>query len=115
MGTTVLDPGPPPVANLHLYAHCLRGVEGGVALLAINADRVASPSLDLRTTTQRYTLTALNLTDIKVRMNGNELRLGDHDELPVLESTPEKSGRVSFAPVSITFLAIPDAHNPACQ
>ncbi len=55
------------------------------------------------------------LTDIRVQMNGSELRLGGHDELPVLESTPEKSGRVSFAPVSITFLAIPDAHNPACN
>jgi hypothetical protein len=115
MGTTVLDPGPSPAASLHLYAHCLRGVEGGVALLAINADRVASASLDLPATTERYTLTADNLTDSRVQMNGSELKLGDHDELPVLEGKPEKSGRVSFAPVSITFLAIPDAHNPACQ
>jgi len=115
MGTTVLDPGPSPAASLHLYAHCLRGGEGGVALLAINADRVASPWLDLPMRTQRYTLTAHDLTDIRVQMNGSELRLGDHDELPVLESTPEKLGRVSFAPVSISFLAIPDAHNPACQ
>src|ERR1700674_3498786 len=58
MGTTVLDPGPSPAASLHLYAHCLRGGEGGVALLAINADRVASASLDLPATTERYTLTA---------------------------------------------------------
>ena len=101
--------------HIPIYAHCLRGVEGGVALLAINADRVESPSLDLPATTQRYTLTAHNLTDSGVQMNGSELRLGDHDELPVLESKPEKSGRVSFAPVSITFLAIPDAHNLACQ
>ena len=40
MGTTVLDPGPSPAsANLHLYAHCLRDQPGGVALLAINADK----------------------------------------------------------------------------
>jgi len=115
MGTTVLDPGTSPAASLHLYAHCLRGGSGGVALLAINADRVASPSLDLPATTRRYTLTAHNLTDSSVQMNGSELGLGDHDELPVLEGKPEKSGRVSFAPVSITFLAIPDAHNRACQ
>ena len=115
MGTTVLDPGPSPAASLHLYAHCLRGVEGGVALLAINADRVASASLDLPATTERYTLTAHNLTDSSVQMNGSELRLGDHNELPMLEGKPENSGRVSFAPVSITFLAIADAHNRACQ
>jgi hypothetical protein len=115
MGMTVLDPGPSPAASLHLYAHCLRGGEGGIALLVINTDRVASPSLDLPLASQRYTLTAHNLADIRVQMNGSELSLGDHDELPMLKSRPEKSGRVSFAPVSITFLAIPDVHNPACQ
>jgi hypothetical protein len=115
MGTTVLDPGPSPAENLHLYAQCLRDVKGGVAILAINADRVASASLEVPLTAQRYTLTAQRLNDAKVRMNGRELRLGDHDALPALAGAPEKSDRVSFAPVSITFLAIPDAHNPACQ
>lgn len=115
MGTTVLDPGPPPIENLHLYAQCLRDVKGGVALLAINTDRAASASLVVPMTAQRYTLTAPALTDAKVRMNGRELRLGDQDALPVLASAPEKPGRVSFAAASITFLAIPDAHNLACQ
>lgn len=115
MGTTVLDPGPPPIENLHLYAQCLRDVKGGVALLAINTDRAASASLVVPMTAQRYTLTAPALTDAKVRMNGRELRLGDHDALPVLAGAPEKPGRVSFAAASITFLAIPDAHNLACQ
>ena len=47
MGTTVLDPGLSTASSLHLYAHCLRGQPGGVALLAINTDRSASQSLDL--------------------------------------------------------------------
>jgi len=115
IGTAVLDRGPSPAASLHLYAHCLRSGTGGAALLAINADRVASASLAFPMTTKRYTLTAHDPTDIRVRMNGSELRLGDHDALPALASAPEKSGRVSFAPVSIAFLAIPDGHNPACQ
>ena len=42
MGTTVLDAGPSPSENLHLYAQCLRGKPGGVTLLAINADREAA-------------------------------------------------------------------------
>jgi heparanase 1 len=115
MGTTVLDPGPSPAASLHLYAQCLRDVKGGVALLAINTDRAASASLEVPMTAQRYTLTAQTLTDAKVRMNGRELKLGDHDALPALAGAPEKPGRVSFAAASITFLAIADAHNPACQ
>ena len=39
MGTTVLDAGASSTPGLYLYAHCLRGKPGGVALLAINADR----------------------------------------------------------------------------
>ena len=42
MGTTVLDPGASPSPNLHLYAQCLRNHPGGVAVLAINADRTDS-------------------------------------------------------------------------
>jgi len=115
MGTTVLDPGPSPAASLHLYAHCLRGEQGGVALLAINLDRVGSQSLDLPTGAERYSVSAQSLTGKLVRLNGSELRLGPHDELPPLEGRLAKSGRVTFAPVSITFLAIPNAHNAACR
>ncbi|MGA7803618.1 hypothetical protein [Bradyrhizobium sp.] len=115
MGTTVLNPGPSPATSLHLYAQCLRGTQGGVALLAINTDRKASQFLDLPMTSQRYTLTARTLTDAKVQINSSDLALGDHDNVPTLEGSPEKAGRASFAPASITFLAIPDAHNQTCR
>jgi hypothetical protein len=39
MGTTVLHAGVPLREGLHVYAHCLRGSPGGVALLAINNSR----------------------------------------------------------------------------
>ena len=42
MDTKVLEPGVPIQSGLHLYAHCLRGTPGGVALLAINNDRAAA-------------------------------------------------------------------------
>jgi heparanase 1 len=114
IGTTVLDPGSSSVPGLYLYAHCLRDKRGGVALLAINTDRAASRSLDLPMTANRYTLTADNLTDASVRMNGRELKLGALDELPSLEGEPVASGRLDLAPASITFLAVADAVNPAC-
>jgi hypothetical protein len=53
-----------------LYAHCLRGVRGGVALLAINADKTNPYELSLPVKTTRYTLTAANLTDSAVELNG---------------------------------------------
>ena len=46
MGTTVLESGVPIQPGLHVYAHCLRGTPGGVALLAINTDKTASRTAD---------------------------------------------------------------------
>jgi heparanase len=114
MGTIVLDPGASQLPHLHLYAHCLRGKRGGVALLAINTDQADSPSLELSIPARRHDLTALNLTDTRVRMNGRELTLGARDELPSLEGEPVTAGRLDLAPASITFLSFADAANPAC-
>jgi hypothetical protein len=86
-----------------------------VALLAINTDRTESRVIDLPTGTERYTLTARNLSDTQVQLNGHDLELGVHDELPVFAGEPIQSGPVSFGPATITFLAIPGARNPACQ
>lgn len=115
MGTAVLDPGSSPAPGLHLYAHCLRGIAGGVAVLAINTDRSAAASLDVPVGAERYTLTAQNLEDARVRLNGVELQLGTGDALPQLAGVSAASGSISFAPASITFLAIPNAGNGSCK
>jgi hypothetical protein len=115
MGATVLDPGGADAPRLYLYAHCLREKPGGVALLAINADRTASAMLELPTAANRYALTAEHLTDASVRLNGNRLRLSAQDELPTLEAESIPPGRLDLSPASITFLAIPDAANPDCR
>jgi hypothetical protein len=115
MGTTVLDPGNAPATGLHLYAHCLRDKPGGVALLAINTDRAASTALELSMAAGRYALTADRLADTSVRLNGKELKLGAHDELPPLEAEPVPSGRLDLAPAGIIFLAMPHAANAACR
>ncbi len=115
MGTTVLNPGTSPAPSLHLYAQCLRDVPGGVALLAINADRTDSQSLEVPLSAERYTLTAKDLLDTHVELNGSELKLGAEDALPPLTGTPTNSGHIAFAPASITFLAVPKANNPSCR
>ena len=114
MGTTVLDPGPSP-EGLHLYAHSLRNHPGGVALLVINTSRTQEQSIDLPMPAERYTLTAPRLQDKEVQLNGRELQLQANDELPKLEGTRIPSGRVEFAPTTITFLAVPDAGNPSSR
>jgi heparanase len=115
MGTTVLDPGTLPVPQLHLYAHCLRGSRGGVALLAINKNRVQSRSLGLAAPASRYTLTAAGLTDTRVRLNGRRFGLDAHDELPPLRGERVAAEQIDLPPASITFLAVADAANPACR
>ena len=114
MGTAVLDPGPSQ-PGLHLYAHCLRNHPGGVTVLAINTSRTEPASLILPTASERFTLTAARLEDTRVRLNGHELALGANDALPDLHGLHTPAGRVELAPVSITFLAIPDARNASCR
>jgi hypothetical protein len=115
MGTTVLDAGDSPSPSLHLYAHCLRNQKEGVALLAINASQTEAQTLDIPSASEAYTLTAQDLMGAEVRLNGNPLNLGADDALPELKGTPTRSGKITFAPESITFLALPKAKNQNCR
>jgi heparanase 1 len=115
MGTTVLDARVASRSGLHVYAHCQRGRPGGVALLVINTDRDAPHTLMLPTASMRYTLDAANLLDERVRLNGHPLELSAGDELPTIEGIPTTANAVTFAPATITLLAIPEAGNDACR
>jgi len=114
MGNVVLDAGATPAPALHLYAHCLRGQAGGVALLAINTDSSAH-SLDMRSPSERYTLSADRLEDATVKLNGSELKLGPLDSLPQMNGASLNAGEVMLAPDTITFFAMPNANNPVCR
>lgn len=115
MGTTVLDSGVPIQQGLHVYAHCMAHQAGGVTLLVIQNDRHASHTLHLPAHAQRYTLSAPRLDGQDVLLNGTKLSLGTHDQLPNLMPVSDRGGAAQFAPATITFLAYPDAHNPACE
>ena len=115
MGTTVLESGVPIQAGLHVYAHCLRGTPGGVALLAINNDKTASRTLTVPAPGERYTLSSSNLESRSVQLNGTAIALGGNDDLPPLAGVPSAAGNLTFAPATITFLALPGAGNSACR
>jgi heparanase 1 len=115
MGTTVLNAGPSPATTLHLYAHCLRGEPGGVAVLAINTDRTVSQALTVPPRARRYTLSAAKLEDSTVSLNGKTLSLGSDDALPALSGAPISAGTITLAPATITFITIADANNAACK
>src|ERR1700719_2570732 len=70
MSPTVLESGVPIREGLHLYAHCLRGKLGGVALLAINNSRTRPTSIVLPNGGDRYTLSARDLGATQVQLSG---------------------------------------------
>jgi heparanase len=81
----------------------------------INADRQRGFDINFPVTAERYTLTASQLEDTSVQLNGNTLRLTSSGDLPQLEGEPTKAGPVSFAPASITYLAVENASNNSCR
>jgi hypothetical protein len=81
----------------------------------INIDRNAPQSLMLPMASVRYTLDAAGLLDADIRLNGTTLVLGPEDELPPLAGAPATASTMTFAPATITFLAIPHAGNNACR
>jgi hypothetical protein len=115
MGRIVLDPGVPAQEDLHVYAHCHPRLPGGVSILVINTSRDASLTLELPLVSERYTLRASELQSKTVELNGKTLALGDNDALPDITGSPMPSGVATFAPTTITFLAMSRAANRACR
>ena len=114
MGATVLDSGIPLAEGQHVYAHCLPGSPGGITLLVINTDRDQPQAFHVPVPSERYTLHASELESPEVRLNGNELAV-QNDALPAITGTPAAAADQTFPPATITFLAAPNANNPACR
>jgi len=115
MGATVLESGIPIRAGLHVYAHCLRGTPGGVALLAINNSRTQPASIELPTPAEQYTLAAQEPEGTPVQLNGQELKPDANDELPELQAARIQAGIIELAPAGITFLPVAGAENASCR
>lgn len=115
MGTTVLESGVPIQQGLHVYAHCLRGVPGGVALLVVQNDPARARTLAIPVASERYVLSARDLDARSVELNGSPLALGAGDALPAIEGARTDAGEIELAPATITFFAMRSAGNPACR
>jgi heparanase len=115
MSPTVLESGVPIREGLHLYADCLRGTPGAVALLAINNSRTRPTSIALPNGGDRYTLSAPNLEATQVQLNGEVLKLSAGDKFPTLKPIHVSAGTVELQPASISFFAVLNADNPSCR
>jgi heparanase len=115
MDATVLDAGSSGSVNVHLYAHCLRGISGGVAVLAINTDPDAAHEIALPLQADRYTLTAQDALGRRMDLNGSELKLTPAGDLPAIVAVRAASGVQRLPPTSISFFAVSQADNAACR
>jgi hypothetical protein len=109
MGTTVLDSGVPIAEGRHVYAHELRGQQGGAAMVAINNSRDRTTRLRLPGRVERYTLSAPSLDAKEVLLNGRPLALGAGNAIPEISPATVDGGNVALEPATITFLALPGA------
>jgi len=113
MGSTVLASPKSPSPALRLYAHCLAGKPGGVAVLAINTGE-AQQRISLGGKGQAWTMTGRPLDTRSVLINGKSPDLAPNGELTGLGAVPI-AGDVIIPGQGIGFYAIPGARNPACQ
>jgi len=86
-----------------------------VTLLVINADRQQVHEITLPSDAERYTLTAKQLQDTSIELNGKTLQLNRDGDVPQFLGQSTRAGHISFAPTSITFLAITNAENRNCH
>lgn len=113
MGNRVLDAGAQR-PGLNLYAHCQRGVRGGVTMLAINYGEAAT-ELPITGRAQLYLLTGPELQGRTVLLNGQPLSVGADNRLPAMDPQQVGNGRVNLPGRSIGFITLSAANNRACR
>lgn len=114
MGTAVLDAGS-PTENQYVYAHCLKGVKGGVAVLILNTNHDKTLQISLDSNSERYTLTADDLLGKTANLNGVALKLTATGDLPQIAGEKTQAKAITLPQASISFFAIPGANNSACR
>ena len=112
----MLEAGPSPAPGVDLFAHCLAGTPGGVAVVAVNTDRTTPRALTIPGQGERYTLTSSSgLLSHAIQLNGTTLALARDGALPSLRGAALPAGTLTLPPASITFLALKDAGHASCR
>lgn len=113
MGEVVLAPPQGMPEGVRVFAHCLRGKPGGVALLALNTSDSAA-SLPLGARANAWTLTTEPLDSRNLLVNGTAPQLDARGRLHGLQAQ-RIGGALSVPAKAIAFAALPRAGNPACR
>lgn len=113
MGTTVLASPSSPSPALRLYAHCLVGKPGGVAVMALNTGE-APQVINLGGRALGWIMTGQPLDTRSVLINGKPPALAPDLKLAGLEGAAT-AAEAALPGHSIAFYAVPGAANPACR
>ena len=106
MGRTVYASGEEIREGAHVYAHSRKDGKDGVVYLIINNSAEAT-TVELPKEAVRYTLSGNGrLRSRTMLLNGNELKLGENDELPALDGVQQAAGAVELPPQTCTFLVL---------
>jgi hypothetical protein len=109
MGTEVYEAGN-GAPGVYLFALNTKGQEGGISLLVINTNKNAT-TINIPSDAEQYMLTAKELQDTTVQLNGQELQLGENDELPTINGKIIKAGNAQLPSTSITFFTFANTGN----
>ncbi|MCC6942403.1 MAG: hypothetical protein IT551_12455 [Novosphingobium sp.] len=113
MGQTVLASPKSPSPAMRLYAHCLAGKPGGVAVMALNTGEAAQ-RINLGGKALGWTMTGTPLDTRNVLVNGRQPALGTDLNFAGLEGAAI-NGKTTIPGQSVAFFAIAGAANPACR
>ncbi len=113
MGQTVLASPKSPSPAMRLYAHCLSGKPGGVAVMALNTGEAAQ-RINLGGKALGWTMTGTPLDTRNVLVNGRQPAIDADLKLTGLEGAAI-NGKTTIPGQSVAFFAIPGAANPACR
>lgn len=113
MGTRVLESPPSPSTELRLYAHCLKGSAGGVAVAAVNYGDSAQAMPRMKGA-DAWVMTAQPLDSETVHINGHRPTMGVDGKVSGANSVSAAADHTVPAQ-SVVFYAIRSAGNPACS
>ena len=106
MGTTVYDSGEELREGARVFCHSRRDGKEGCVYLIINNSMTDTTTVELPGEAVRYTLAGRDgLRSAVMTLNGRDLVLEKHDELPDL-SGETVSGKLDLAPGTCTFIVV---------
>ena len=106
MGKTCFDTGFANTEGAHVYCHSRKDSKDGVVYLVINNSWTETTTVELPKEAMVYALTGNGtMRSRTMLLNGNELILGENDELPKLEGK-SACGTLEIAPGGCTFIVL---------